>query len=415
MRINNRYVLKMIIPALLLLLVGCGSNETADKSDQEFVRIADNLYETVYTEDFDWNRADTPALPGFACSGVQNGIYRGRNYDWTYADTDICIIHATATADRPHASVGVSDLSFAVLEDGSIDREKAPFVTVDGINDAGVCIQVNVLPFGENGPLSHTETREDDLAGSSVVRYILDNADSVDAAVSLLKEKDIHPEMADQDELHWLISGPAGGEDSSLKTIVVEVFPDGLHITEDFVNGKPIMTNMNVSNFDGTAQSVGLGFGYERWQILDRYYDQADSVMGTFDLMEKVYFTKSYDLYIDNFWYSEYNGKNLCDYYDEDSLKEMLGEDTYYRNLREDGAVCYTPELWDGEKCLNGDSSKAGIVSPIVEYDHQQYRLQNEDGSLWLTIHTSVYDLENRTLDIQVRESQDHLHFSIEK
>ena len=79
------------------------------------------------------------------------------------------------------------------------------------------------------------------------------------------------------------------------------------------------------------------------------------------------------------------------------------------------GGVYYTSELWDGEKALNGDLSKAGILAPILEYSEKKYNAQNmEDGSLWITVHTCVYDLENLTLDIQVRESQDHLHFTID-
>lgn len=28
------------------------------------------------------------------------------------------------------------------------------------------------------------------------------------------------------------------------------------------------MANFNISNFDGTTESMGFGLGYERWQIL---------------------------------------------------------------------------------------------------------------------------------------------------
>ncbi len=398
---------------VLVCLSGC--SETADNSHPDLVKIADNLYETTYTTDFDWGDTASVDLSGFSCSAVQNGQYRGRNYDWIYADTDLCIVHTTVTENRPHASVGVADMSFIVNEDGSNNYAKLPFVTVDGINDAGVCIQVNVMPYGENGELKHTETTEDDLDGGNIVRYILDYADSVEDALALLKDKDIHSEMGTAEELHWMISGPASKTDSTIKTVVVEVFPDDLHITENFVDGKPIMTNLNVSNFDGTTDTVGIGLGYERWQILDENFDQANSVMGTFDLMEKVYFSKMYDLYGDRFWYSEYNGADLTKYYDADTLKSMLGEDKYNYYMENYGGVYYTAALWDGEKTINGDISKTGILSPVVECEAEAYTAQNmENDSLWITIHTSVYDLENLTLDIQLRESQDHLHFTID-
>jgi hypothetical protein len=403
---------------VLVCLSGCSSEkpaEAADNNAPDLVKIADNLYETTYTTDFDWGDTTTPDMSGFSCSAVQNGQYRGRNYDWTYADTDLCVVHTTVTENRPHASVGVADMSFLLNDDGSLNYPKLPFVTVDGINDAGVCIQVNVMPYGENGEISHTEAIDDDLAGARVVRYVLDYADSVENALAFLKDKDIHSEMGTAEELHWMISGPASKADSTIKTVVVEVFPDGLHITEKFVDDKPIMTNLNVSNFDGTPDTVGIGLGYERWQILDENYNQANSVMGTFDLMEKVYFSKMYDLYGDRFWYSEYNGVDLTKYYDVETLKSMLGEDTYNYYMDNYGGVYYTSALWDGEKTINGDISKTGILAPSVEKVAELYNAQNkENGSLWITIHTSVYDLENLTLDIQVRESQDHLHFTID-
>ncbi len=407
-----RFICSMILAFCMIIgcLTGC-----SDNSLQELTKIGDNIYETTYTEDFNWDCVAPVDLSGFACAGVQNGQYRGRNYDWVYADTDICVIHAAVTENRPHASVGVSDMSFILNDDGSYDIEQLPFVTVDGINDAGICIQVNVMPYGENGELNHTETEDDDLQGGVVVRYILDNADSVEEAVALLKEKDIHSEMGEAEELHWLLSGPASSTDSTKKTVVIEVFPDGLHITEDFIDDKPIMTNFNVSNFDGTADTVGIGLGYERWQLLDKYYEQADSVMGTFDLMEKVYYSKNYDLYGELFWYSECAGTDLTKYYDEATLKDLIGEETYDYYIENYGGVYYTLALNDGEPTINGDISKTGVLSAVVEREMAAYHEQNiEGGSLWLTVHTAVYDLDNLTLDLQVRESQDHLHFTID-
>lgn len=403
---------------LALCLTSCSSGKTPDPKDSDLPhleKIADHLYETRYTTDFEWDNPEAGTVAGFSCSGVQNGQYRGRNYDWVYADTDLCIIHAAVTEKRPHASVGVADLSFILNEDGTENYAKLPFVTVDGINDAGVCIQVNVIPYGENGKLSHTESTEDDLTGGQVCRFVLDYASSVEEALTLLKTKDIHSALGTVDEFHWMISGPASSSDKTIKTVVLEVFPDGLHITEDFVDDKPIMTNFNISNFDGTPESAGIGMGYERWQILNENFDQANSVMGTFDLMEKVYYSKYYDTYADSFWYSEYNGFDLTKYFDAETLKSLLTEETYNYYMENYGGVYYNAALWDGEKALKGDISKAGIIAPLVEWEVNSYKAQDmESGSLWITVHTSVYDLENLSLDIQVRESQDHLHFTIE-
>ena len=418
MKHHNKSIIKTVCILLSFSVIfscvtACGKKDESAKTP-EMTMIADHLYEVTYTEDFDWADTSTPSLSGFSCAGVQNGQYRGRNYDWYYADTDICVIHSTVTENRPHASIGVSDLSFVSKENDLYDTVNIPFVTVDGINDAGVCIQINVIPYGENGTIPHTETTDDDLDGSKVVRYILDYADSVDHALELLRAKDIHSEYGQTEEFHWMISGPASITDSTIKTVVVEFFPDGIHITEDFIDDKPVMVNYNVSNFDGTPASIGIGYGYERWQILCENYDQANSVMGTFDLMEKVYYSKLYDLYSDNFWYSEYSGFSLSDFYDEETLRQFLGDETYEFYIDNYGAVYYSIALCDGEAAIQGDISKTGILAPLVEALTNDYNAQDmENGGLWITVHTAVYDLENITLDLQVRESQDHLHFTV--
>ena len=399
---------------IVLCLSGCNRETTTEESGEvQLESVADHLYEAVFSDDYDWEAEITPVSGAFSCSGIQVGQYRGRNYDWYYADTDLCVVHTTVTENRPHASVGVADMSFVVDDDGNLKKDRIPFVTVDGINDAGVCVQVNVMPYGENGQLVHTQSTEDDLSGEHVTRFILDFAGSVEEAVELLEQKDIYSAFGTEEELHWMISGPTSSEDSSIKTVVLEVFPDGLHVTEKFVKDIPIMTNFNVSNFDGTAQSVGWGLGYERWQILCENASQANSVMGTFDLMEKVFFSKLYDLYSDRFWYSEYAMICLSDYYSENELKDILGEESYRTFMETGGGVYYLPSLWDGETAIAGDISKTGIIAPVVEKTMEKYNNQNPGTELWITVETAVYDLENLTLDLSVREAQDHYHFTI--
>ena len=402
------------LASIVLCLSGCEEKNKAEESQGiQLELVADHLYEAVISDDYDWGTEITPVIGSFSCSGIQAGPYRGRNYDWYYADTDLCVVHTTVTENRPHASVSVADMSFIQDADGNFQTDRIPFSSVDGINDAGVCVQVNVMPYGENGELVHTQSTDDDLCGKNVVRFILDFAGSVDEAIRLLEQKDIYSAFDTEEELHWMISGPASGDDSSTKTVVLEVFPDGLHVTDEFVNDIPVMTNFNVSNFDGSAESVGWGFGYERWQILCENASQANSVMGTFDLMEKVFFSKMYDLYGDRFWYSEYALTNLSNYYSEDELKCILGEEIYNAFMETAGGVYYLPSLWDGETAIKGDISKTGVIAPVVEKVADKYNEQIPGTDLWITIETSVYDLENLTLDLSVRESQDHYHFTI--
>lgn len=429
---KNKFPLLLILGALVL--PGC---QNKDENKYPLTKVADHLYQYVLEDDINWSSANalTNMNKRFACSGVQNGKFRGRNYDWYYDDTDLCIVQSKKTANRKHASVGVSDLSFLKKDEkGHYDLEKIPLVTVDGINDAGLCIQVNVLTYGENGVnFVHTEDTSDDLHGARVVRYILDNADSVDNAIALLKQKDIDSTYYGAEEFHWLISGPVSADDKTIKTVVVEKFPSdyakfaeinetqGLAITDTFVDNKPIMTNLNVHNFDGTSSTVGYGLGFERWQLLDKYYNQGTSIMGMFDLMEKVWYSKFYDFYGELFWYSEFalTALDQTTYYSahldelKNKLDELLGAGTYDYMMENYGHIYYLPEMWGASGPINGDTSKAGIIGPCLEVTSSMYNAQNLGNELWITVHTSVYDLEAKQLNIQVRESQDVLTFEI--
>ena len=440
---HNKSKILAIVSVLMfcLTLTGCKNKGETDLLS----KIGDHLYEYTLNDDSYWDKAgvntsDNIARSSFGCSGVQNGNYRGRNYDWYYGKSDICVVHATKTEKRKHASVGISDFSFiAIDENRKYDISKLkihaiPLATVDGINDAGVCIQVNVLPYGENftdevTDFYHTPDTSDDLKGAVVVRYILDFADSVEHAIELIREKDVNPTMFGEQEFHWMISGPTSKTDPAIKTVVVEFFPKKnekcMKVIDTFVEDKPIMTNFNLSNFNADYESTddkrsltGLGIGYERWKILKDNYAQGDSVMGMFDLMRKTWNSLTYDLYLDEFWYSEYGATGLKEYYeDQDELKrlvdEAMGEGAYDAQMAAYGDIYYSSALYGPEGNIKGDISKTGILAPVVQVFDELHKANDMNNTLWITVETSIYDLENKTLTLSVRESRDLSTFTI--
>lgn len=409
------------------------------------IKIGNHLYEYTLEDDAYWDNAGGHtnghiAPRTFGCSGVQNGNYRGRNYDWYYGESDLCVVHATKTEKRKHASVGISDFSFiAIDENRKYDISKLkihaiPLATVDGINDAGVCIQINIIPYGENfddevNGFYHTPDKNDDLSGTRLVRYILDYADSVEHAIQLLSEKDVDSTLGVYDEFHWMISGPTSETDPTIKTVVVEFFPKKnekcMKVIDTFVENKPIMTNFNLTNFNEGYESTtdkraltGRGIGYERWKILKENYEQGDSVIGMFDLMKKVWVSQTYDLYVDEFWYSEYGATGLKEYYqDQNELKrlvdEAMGDGAYDAQMAAHGDIYYCSALYGPEGRIDGDISKTGILAPVVKAFDELHQANDMNNTLWITIETSIYDLENKTLTLSVRESRDLATFTI--
>ena len=127
--LNKRKVLAVALALTLMscsILTGCGKNEETN----QISKIGNHLYEYTIKDDSYWKNtvvktSDNISGRAFGCSGVQNGNYRGRNYDWYYGESDICVVHAPKTEKRKHASVGISDFSFiANDEDGKYDISK---------------------------------------------------------------------------------------------------------------------------------------------------------------------------------------------------------------------------------------------------------------------------------------------------
>lgn len=111
-------VISLIIGVLLLTITGCQNG----KETNNISKIGNHLYEYTLQDDSYWENRDASSnitIPDgvFGCSGVQNGVFRGRNYDWYYGESDICVVHATKTDKRKHASVGISDFSFIAFDE----------------------------------------------------------------------------------------------------------------------------------------------------------------------------------------------------------------------------------------------------------------------------------------------------------
>ena len=128
----------------------------------------------------------------------------------------------------------------------------------------------------------------------------------------------------------------------------------------------------------------------------------------------------TYDLYEDEFWYSEYGATGLKEYYkDQNELKrlvdEAMGEGAYDAQMAAYGDIYYSSSFYGPEGSINGDISKAGILAPVVKAFDELHEANDMNSTLWITAETSIYDLENKTLTLSVRESRDLQTFTIVK
>ncbi len=102
------------------------------------------------------------------------------------------------------------------------------------------------------------------------------------------------------------------------------------------------------------------------------------------ELMKKVCFTKAYDAYSDMIWYSDFT--------DKEGLT-MAGR---------------------GEKKISGDYSKAGDFADYYKSEVETYIKNGRviGTASWHTVHTSVYDIENKMLYVIPQEGGFSYDFS---
>lgn len=349
-------------------------SETVEKVEVE--KVAPYLFKKTF-DDLDYDNANDyfrkykPVVGG--CSAVRNGNLFGRNYDWYYDEKVSFVTYTPAFAGR-HAVLGIasgtSDLTQEFVESGkhSDSYKIVPFMLMDGINDAGLICEINVVPAGDNGVTYGTNAEGADLFALMIPRFVLDHASSVDEAIQLLESRNIY--CADNNgvtqEFHFMIADVE-------KTVVVEFIDNEMNVIEEFVGDKPIMTNLYLTNYDGTRESLtDHAQGIERQAILSAGYDTTNTEITMIALMVSVWFTTAYSTTVSPLWYSDFSGGDLT----KDS----------------------TPEEYE----------------PVMEIARNLFANRQRDGKTWQTVHTSVYNIADKRLTVIPQESGEMFSFKLE-
>lgn len=320
---------------------------------------------------------------GFACSAVRNGNFYGRNLDLDYSDVPEFVIKVAANkAEGRYASLGIAVIP--TLKSNEVDKVsenelmKMPNITFDGINENGVAMNCNVAPAVDLdfATLKSTNYGKPRIHAVSVVRYVLDHAKSAAHGVELLKNMDIYGGYGNWG-LHWMLS-------DDKETYIIECIDGELVARNDTDN---IMTNFYVNygnyskyskyaankgqtvagkNYDNFPILTPHACGVERYAILkDHYAEGGKSVEGMAKLMERVKYTQTYEADTNPFWYTEYN---------EDEVTIENTPMDFKKNIQ--------------------------IMSDTYKLHDRNIHPDN----YWITWHTAVYDLANKTLRLNIQE-----------
>ncbi|MBQ0033630.1 MAG: amidohydrolase family protein, partial [bacterium] len=336
--------------------------------------------------------------PSALCTSCRTGNFIGRNFDWAYDDVEECVMRVPA-AERRFASIGIASRFFPEPWQTIFGVEDfLPELTMDGINEKGVAINVNVVPAGDNGATTGTNPNGERLCAGFAVRHVLDAATNAAHAVEILESKDIYsiPFL----EFHWMISDSAESyivECVSNKLVVLKAKDAQPKMANFYVSHSPslceyeVLTNAELTANVHTPHAMGI----ERYARVSNGLDRVDSVDAMFTNMTNVWYKLKYLPGNEERYWSDLNGAPVPG--GEDGQRFTAFDNTYelcvarsnaFEALQANYVAVTNYEAQYGDRAILYDDS---LTNQVVH-----------------TVHTSLYDLKKRTLRVCVQEDCDH-------
>ena len=228
-------------------------SEGGAKTDREVVRfLADSI--------FAGNRgAFTMNTQVFGCSTISvsnagGGYLFGRNFDWNACDALVI----TSYPKDGYASVSTVNLDFirqgagmagSLLSDDMMVKA-ALYAPLDGMNEKGLCVSVNMI---QDGDTISQNTGKPALTTTTAIRLLLNQAATVEEALKLLGQYDLHASMNYM--VHFAIADADGN------SVAVEYIDNEMIVTKT-----PVLTNFYLA--EGEKQGIGTSQSHERFDIL---------------------------------------------------------------------------------------------------------------------------------------------------
>ncbi len=333
----------------------------------------------------------------FGCSEVRRGNFVLRNLDWFQYDQGTAIVKIDSTENHL-ASLQVCGMRDGLRHDtkaDSISKElvnELAFGVFDGMNSAGVYAGVNVVPFGQMAT-DGTEGRVDyrpegqkdgqQYMVNMLIRIVLDKATSLEDAKEIIKGtawKDFPMIVKGGFQTHWLIATSEG-------SFVCE-----------FVNGKPefvdadsadsadfgnIMTNFSNYLYNESQMVQSHGAGYERWEVIKNEYKKLNTIDDFKVCANKLFYSRMYadDFNTPDYFWTEWSG-------DIEGGAEQLMK--WRKGEGREGAA------WEQFLSLYNKNH--------AEYDWRTRGYCDKTGTWWFTTHSSIWDIANRKLLIDIEE-----------
>lgn len=361
----------------------------AQKEDNPFIRRlmkSKYLYEIEFKDQADYDYADQyfksqPVQLG-GCSSFKQGRFYARNYDWYYNNTLEFVIRTKRSAGRcatlgvaanPKITTGTSDIydNYRIL----------PFLTLDGINEYGVCVSSNVTPANENGFIPTTgtipsvETRKE-ICMIALPRYILDYFSSADEAIDYIQKYVSIYTYQGLSKYHYELHIMIADKNHSY---LMEFVNNEIKIVKDNIstNFRRYNTAKNVDGTINISTVSTYASGIERYNKIvngiPTLLDTEESILNF--MSQELKYTNSYSPLEDPIWYTEFVG----DY---------------------------------GDYQVTAQNAPTNEHMPhILEVVRERFANRKRgDGLTWHTVHTSVYDMNSKSLALISQEDNSKVY-----
>ena len=206
---------------------------------------------------------------GFGCSTIavqtpDGGSLFGRNFDWNHCDAMVVLSYPK----KGYASISTVNLDFIsqgglvgmAMKQDEIKTIAALYAPLDGMNEKGLAVSVNMI---QDSATIEQDTEKPDLTTTTAIRLLLNQAATVEEALELLEQYDIHASMSYM--VHFAIADADGN------SVAVEYIDNKMVVVET-----PILTNFYLA--EGEKQGIGTGQSHERFDILTETIAEKNSM-----------------------------------------------------------------------------------------------------------------------------------------
>lgn len=194
----------------------------------------------------------------FGCStlsvaNAKGGYLFGRNFDWEPCNAMII----QSAPDSGYKSISTVNTDFISMS--GVDLSQLPdkyqaliclYAPLDGMNEKGLAVSVNMI---QDSATIDQNTGKPGMTTTTAIRLLLDKAASVDEALELLGQYDMHASMGYM--MHLAIADNTG------RSVVVEYINNEMIVVET-----PVVTNFYLA--EGEKNGIGTAQSHERFDIL---------------------------------------------------------------------------------------------------------------------------------------------------